>query len=138
LESGSRPVRAVAMTQPRPCEVETAGAGRSEMHADPERVALAAGTCERVACELMPGDALFFHCNTLHCSAPNDSLDPRWALICCYNSLSNAAARGGGRARKDPGSRDGAVQDLAVTPWDDSCVLKYGRQQLQAIEASRL
>ena len=38
-----------------------------EQHgADPERVELAqAAGCERLHCELEPGDALFFHCNTL-------------------------------------------------------------------------
>ena len=38
-----------------------------EQHgADPERVKLAqAAGCERLHCELDPGDAVFFHCNTL-------------------------------------------------------------------------
>ena len=74
---------------------QTAGEGvaRSEMCADRDRVALAEASCERVVCEMEPGDALFFHCNTLHCSGPNASLgDPRWALICCYNSVQNAKA----------------------------------------------
>ena len=36
-----------------------------------------------------PGDALFFHCNALHCSDQNRSDDPRWSLICCYNTAAN-------------------------------------------------
>jgi hypothetical protein len=36
-----------------------------------------------------PGDALFFHSNTLHASDANDSDHPRWAMICCYNAASN-------------------------------------------------
>ena len=36
-----------------------------------------------------PGDALFFHSNTLHRSDANRSDDPRWALICCYNAARN-------------------------------------------------
>ena len=36
-----------------------------------------------------PGDALFFHSNTLHASDSNESEDPRWAMICCYNAASN-------------------------------------------------
>ena len=36
-----------------------------------------------------PGDALFFHCNTLHRSDANNSPDPRWSLICCYNAARN-------------------------------------------------
>jgi hypothetical protein len=56
---------------------------RSEMCANPERVALAEQVCERVVCELAPGDALFFHCNLLHCSAPNIVQDdPRWVRVC--------------------------------------------------------
>ena len=53
------------------------------MCANPERVALAEQVCERVVCELAPGDALFFHCNLLHCSAPNVLQDePRWVRAC--------------------------------------------------------
>ena len=84
------------------------------MHADPERVALAEGACERVACELMPGDALFFHCNTLHSSAPNSSSDPRWTLVCCFCARSNTGA-----------------QDVPfLESWADSSVLECGRRQL--------
>ncbi len=36
-----------------------------------------------------PGDALFFHSNTLHCSAANLSSGSRNLLICCYNKASN-------------------------------------------------
>ena len=44
---------------------------------------------ELVHCEMAPGDGLFFHPNLLHCSAANRSDDPRWALICCYNTRHN-------------------------------------------------
>jgi ectoine hydroxylase len=57
--------------------------------ADPERVAEAAKRMAVVYCEAEPGDALFFHGNTLHCSGPNHSDKPRWALICCYNAAWN-------------------------------------------------
>jgi ectoine hydroxylase-related dioxygenase (phytanoyl-CoA dioxygenase family) len=36
-----------------------------------------------------PGSALFFHSNLLHQSAQNTSANPRWALICCYNTKHN-------------------------------------------------
>jgi phytanoyl-CoA dioxygenase PhyH len=36
-----------------------------------------------------PGDALFFHANTLHRSDQNHSDDPRWSMICCYNAKHN-------------------------------------------------
>ena len=42
-----------------------------------------------VHCEMGPGDALFFHGNLLHCSAQNTSDQPRWSLICCYNTREN-------------------------------------------------
>jgi len=57
--------------------------------ADMERVNAALDVMERVWCEMEPGDALFFHPNTLHCSAANSSEHPRWSLICCYNVASN-------------------------------------------------
>jgi len=42
-----------------------------------------------VYCELEPGDAIFFHGNTLHRSDQNTSENPRWSLICCYNTRHN-------------------------------------------------
>lgn len=57
--------------------------------ADKARVAEAEKVLERVHVEMEPGDALFFHGNTLHCSAPNESELPRWVLISCYNTKSN-------------------------------------------------
>ena len=55
---------------------------RSEMCADRDRVAIAEQVCERVVCSLAPGDALFFDCNLLHCSAPNTAQDdPRWVRL---------------------------------------------------------
>ncbi|MFO1057475.1 MAG: phytanoyl-CoA dioxygenase family protein [Dongiaceae bacterium] len=57
--------------------------------ADPERVAEAQKVLEHVHCEMAPGDALFFHCNLLHTSAPNRSDRPRNLLLCCYNKATN-------------------------------------------------
>jgi len=57
--------------------------------ADPERVAEASKRLELVYFEAEPGDVLFFHANTLHSSAPNTSPNPRWSLICCYNTREN-------------------------------------------------
>ncbi|ESO82125.1 hypothetical protein LOTGIDRAFT_223496 [Lottia gigantea] len=39
--------------------------------------------------ELDAGDALFFHCNLLHTSAPNHSDMRRWVFIPAYNKASN-------------------------------------------------
>ena len=57
--------------------------------ADLEYVEKAKERLETVQCEMNAGDALFFHPNTLHCSAANLSDKARWALICCYNAKSN-------------------------------------------------
>ena len=57
--------------------------------ADLERVTEAEKRMEKVYCEMAAGDAIFFHSNTLHCSGPNHSENPRWAMICCYNSAAN-------------------------------------------------
>ena len=42
-----------------------------------------------IYCEMDPGDALFFHCNILHRSDRNNSANPRWSMICCYNAAHN-------------------------------------------------
>lgn len=57
--------------------------------ADRERVDEACRRLELVHAEMAPGDAVFFHANTLHCSGPNHSEFPRWAMICCYNAATN-------------------------------------------------
>ncbi len=57
--------------------------------ADLERVEAALERMELVYCELEPGDAIFFHGNTLHRSDQNTSEHPRWSLICCYNTKHN-------------------------------------------------
>ena len=57
--------------------------------ADPARVSAALERLERVHVELDPGDAVIFHGNLLHRSDPNLSDDPRWSLICCYNTRHN-------------------------------------------------
>lgn len=60
-----------------------------QVGADPQRVAAATERHELVYCEMEPGDALFFHGNLLHRSDQNLSDDPRWSLICCYNTRHN-------------------------------------------------
>jgi ectoine hydroxylase len=61
----------------------------SQTGADPERVEMAMQRLERVYCEMGPGDAVYFHGNTLHSSDANLSEHPRWGLICCYNTRNN-------------------------------------------------
>src|SRR5260370_36390351 len=57
--------------------------------ADPERVEAACKVLELVYGVMGPGDALFFHSNTLHRSDQNRAPHPRWTLICCYNTEHN-------------------------------------------------
>ncbi len=57
--------------------------------ADMERVNEVLKVKEKIYCEMEPGDALFFHANLLHASDQNNSENPRWSLICCYNKASN-------------------------------------------------
>ena len=54
-----------------------------------ERVEEAKKRLDLVHVTMDPGDALFFHSNTLHASDANESDHPRWAMICCYNAASN-------------------------------------------------
>ena len=56
---------------------------------DLKRVDEAKKHLELVYCEMDPGDALFFHCNTLHRSDKNNSPNRRWTLLCCYNAARN-------------------------------------------------
>ena len=57
--------------------------------ADPERVAAVLERMPIEYVEMEPGDGLFFHGNLLHRSDQNTSPDPRWSLICCYNTKRN-------------------------------------------------
>lgn len=56
-----------------------------------ERVEQLEKQFERVWVEMEPGDALFFHCNTLHMSDCNTSDMRRWAMTCSYNRSDNDA-----------------------------------------------
>lgn len=56
---------------------------------DPQRMPALEPMFERVAVEMTPGSALFFHCNQLHTSAPNLSDKHRRSFIMCYNALAN-------------------------------------------------
>jgi hypothetical protein len=57
--------------------------------ADPERVSAVLERMELLHVEMQPGDALFFHGNLLHRSDQNTSPNPRWSLICCFNTKTN-------------------------------------------------
>ncbi|MEC9345434.1 MAG: phytanoyl-CoA dioxygenase family protein [Pseudomonadota bacterium] len=57
--------------------------------ADMDRMKIAEERLAVATCELDAGDAVFFHCNTLHRSGANRSDRRRWALITVYNAVSN-------------------------------------------------
>ncbi|MBI5831198.1 MAG: phytanoyl-CoA dioxygenase family protein [Armatimonadetes bacterium] len=65
-----------------------------EQHgADPARVAQALTVLPLAYATMEPGDALFFHSNTLHRSDANESDYPRWVLIGCFYRQGNPAAQ---------------------------------------------
>jgi hypothetical protein len=100
------------------------GSVAGQTGADPERVEEISKHLERVYCEMEPGTALFFHANTLHRSDANDSADPRWSLICCYNTRHNPCHDLGGHPSYRP-----------LEKWPDERVKELGRQQLEKVDA---
>ena len=60
-----------------------------QVGADPVRVEQMLQRMERVYVELEPGDAVFFHSNTMHRSDQNRSPHRRWTVIHCYNAAGN-------------------------------------------------
>jgi ectoine hydroxylase len=57
---------------------------------DPQRLAEIMKTHEVIDTVLQPGDAVFFHCNTLHASGSNKTDRPRTLLHCSYNAIANS------------------------------------------------
>ena len=58
--------------------------------AEMQAVEQAMKVMDHVYIEMEPGDALFFHCNTLHASGRNDSSHSRNVFLSCYNRADNA------------------------------------------------
>jgi hypothetical protein len=97
--------------------------------ADIERVEQARKVLELVYCLMAPGDALFFHANTLHCSAANRSDQPRNLLICCYNKATNDPYKEHHHPRYTPLAR---VPDEAVAAAGTRIVDAAARRFLEA------
>ncbi|MCC7262678.1 MAG: phytanoyl-CoA dioxygenase family protein [Candidatus Latescibacteria bacterium] len=89
--------------------------------ADPQRVELVLQRLDKVYCELSPGSALFFHSNLLHRSDANNSPDPRWALICCYNTVHNPPFRPEVKGQYERLERwdDAQVHAMAEKHWQE-------------------
>ncbi len=90
--------------------------------ADPERTDAAKKVQELVYAELAPGDVLFFHSNTLHCSDANKSPDPRWSLLCCYNTKHNNPYKKSHHPFYEPLERSGedAIREIGVKLFDQA------------------
>ena len=88
--------------------------------ADKARVNEALKVLDVEHAEMQPGDGLFFHANTLHCSAPNESDQPRWLLICCYNAKRNNPYKEHHHPQYTPLKKvaDSAVKDSASKGMD--------------------
>jgi ectoine hydroxylase-related dioxygenase (phytanoyl-CoA dioxygenase family) len=84
--------------------------------ADPERTDVAMKVLELVYAVMEPGDALFFHSNTLHRSDQNKSPHPRWSLLCCYNTRHNNPYKASHHPFYEPLARvaDTALKEMGV------------------------
>ena len=86
-----------------------------------EHVEEARKVLDLVHVEMDPGDALFFHCNLLHRSDRNQSPDPRWTLICCYNAARNNPYKESHHPRYTPLDKvaDTAIKEVGIKRFDD-------------------
>ena len=73
-----------------------------------------------------PGDAVFFHGNTLHRSDQNKSDHPRWSMVCCYNAKHNDPYKDSHHPRYTPLDKvaDSAIKQVGVTRFenDQACI----------------
>ncbi len=95
---------------------EQAGADREHVNRALERL-------ELVHVEMEPGDAVYFHCNTLHRSDQNRSQHPRWSMICSYNA-----------ARNDPYKESHHPRYTPLVKVPDSSIREYGQRRFAANE----
>jgi hypothetical protein len=98
------------------------GKSGDQAGADLKRVNEALGRLELIYCEMEPGDAIFFHCNTLHRSDQNRSDQPRWSLICCYNAARNNPYKESHHPRYTPLEKvdDAAIKRVGIKRFADS------------------
>jgi ectoine hydroxylase-related dioxygenase (phytanoyl-CoA dioxygenase family) len=89
--------------------------------ADPARIGQIEQLFERVPVEMGPGAALFFHCNLLHMSGPNDSPKHRRSFIMCYNALANPQF-----TEFSGGKKTAEQRPCPVSP--DDAILRFARK----------
>ena len=89
--------------------------------ADMERVEQMLKRMELVYCDMGPGDAVFFHANTMHRSDMNRSDHPRWSMICCYNAARNDPYKDSHHPRYTPLDvvPDGAIREVGLRRFAD-------------------
>jgi len=95
--------------------------------ADQARVDEILKRLDLVYVEMEPGDALFFHANLLHRSDQNRSDNPRWSMICCYNS-----------ARNDPYKESHHPRYTPLVKVPDSEILSSGMKRFGGPETTGL
>jgi ectoine hydroxylase-related dioxygenase (phytanoyl-CoA dioxygenase family) len=107
--------------------------------ADVERVEQAMERLDLVHCEMAPGDALFFHANTLHASAANTTDKPRRLLICCYNKATNNPYKAHHHPRYTPLEQlpDAAVREAGLVQADEKARAFLGEEQDRTTDARR-
>src|ERR1017187_2119009 len=88
--------------------------------ADMERVEKLLERQELVYVEMEPGDTLFFHANLLHRSAKNDSDNPRWSMVVCYNAARNNPYKESHHPRYTPLKKvpDAAILEVGSRRFD--------------------
>jgi len=94
---------------------QQAGADLDRVHEVEKRLPLA-------YCEMSPGDAMFFHANLLHASDRNNSENPRWGMICCYNAKHNDPYKEGQHPGYTPLTKvdDDAIKRVGITRFSDT------------------
>ena len=88
--------------------------------ADMERVDEAIKRLELVYVLMEPGDAVFFHANLLHRSDQNKSENPRWSMVCCYNTNSNDPYKESHHPRYTPLKKvdDSVIKEAVVSGFE--------------------
>jgi ectoine hydroxylase len=99
--------------------------------ADMERVEQALERLPHVYCEMEPGTGLFFHANLLHRSDQNRSPNPRWSLICCYNTAHNIPYKEFHHAPYAPIVKlgDERVLEVARREWEEMRTVSFGKTE---------
>jgi hypothetical protein len=109
--------------------------------ADMERVSEVLKRLPLIYVEMEPGDALFFHANLLHRSDQNTSENPRWSMICCYNSKTNDPYKESHHPRYTPLNKvpDSAIIEAGLKRFaqDDANWLDVTEDESAAVLAAK-